>query len=302
MARKLYGYPDVGRFGLGHSLLAWARCVVWCRETGAEMIAPEWFRLRIGPWLRGERDKRTYSLLFTNKGKWTGLARTWLLSTSRKVPSTDVVDRLPSDRTRTVVVFTNALADNEKKHFHEVLGHAPVLRDALIRMTRPEYRPAPAKEPFIGVHVRLGDFTKVSDPSAIQPHQNNIRLPLSWYVEKLHQLRSAIGEMPAMVFSDGSDEELSELLAQSLVSRAPRQSAVTDMLSIAQSSVLISSGSGFSLWGAFLGEVPRVCFPGQNVVKAHEDPYMETQSGIGEPLSAHFADGLRSRIQGPVAE
>ncbi len=29
MAGALYGYADVGRFGLGHGLLAWGRCVVW---------------------------------------------------------------------------------------------------------------------------------------------------------------------------------------------------------------------------------------------------------------------------------
>ena len=157
-------------------------------------------------------------------------------------------------------------------------------------------------EPFIGIHVRLGDFTKVSDPSGIRPDQNNIRLPLSWYVEKLKQLRAGLGEMPATVFSDGSDDELAELLAQPNVSRAQKQSAVTDMLSIAQASVLISSGSGFSLWGAFLGEVPRVCFPGQNVVRAHDAPNMEAQSGIGDPLPAKFAEGLRSRVSGSVRE
>jgi hypothetical protein len=29
----LYGYPIVGRFGLGHSLLAWARCWTWFDTT-----------------------------------------------------------------------------------------------------------------------------------------------------------------------------------------------------------------------------------------------------------------------------
>lgn len=300
MVGKCYGYADVGRFGLGHSLLAWARCVVWCHETGAEMLAPNWLRLRIGPLLRGERDKRAYFLLFRGPGKLSGLARTWRLWTSRRVPSDEVVDGLPVDGGRTVVVFVNAVADNEKKHFHEVLGHAELLRQELIRMTRPRYRPAPPVEPFIGIHVRLGDFSKVFDPSDIRPNQNNIRLPLCWYVEKLKQLRALLGEMPTTVFSDGSDEELAELLAQPNVSRAPKQSAVTDMLSMAQASVLISSGSGFSLWGAFLGEVPRVCFPGQNIVRAHAAPDMEAQSGIGDPLPTRFADGVRSRMNGNV--
>ena len=54
----LYGYPEMGRTGLGHSLLAWARCVVWCEMTGAKMLAPRWLRIRIGPYLRGERQAR----------------------------------------------------------------------------------------------------------------------------------------------------------------------------------------------------------------------------------------------------
>ncbi len=46
--KRLYGFPDMGRTGLGHSLLAWGRCAVWCRETGAIMLAPRWLRPRSG--------------------------------------------------------------------------------------------------------------------------------------------------------------------------------------------------------------------------------------------------------------
>lgn len=290
MKAELYGYADVGRYGLAHSILAWARCAVWCNQVGAQMLAPKWFRLRVGPLLRGERDKRAYHLLFNNAGKPSGLTREWLLRTSRTVSSEVAVrNGIPTSGGRTVVIFVNALADNDKKHFHEIRGHRRMLRDELVAMTRPQYRPAAPSERFIGVHVRLGDFTAAPD-STTAIFQNNVRLPLPWYVEKLKQLRAGLGDMPAIIFSDGADEELSALLAEPNTRRAPKQSSVTDMLSMSEASVLISSGSGFSLWGAFLGDIPRVCFPGRTVAQAHDDPAMTVESAINSELPPPFFD------------
>jgi len=299
MSSVLHGHAEVGRFGLGHSLLAWARCVVWCHQTGATMLAPRWLRLRLGPYLRRERDKRNYFLMLSNKGYVGGLRRAWCLWRYPHVVAETLGDAAPtySPKASTVVVFRNAVADNEKKHFHEVYGHAVMLHRELLRITRPAYRPARPSRPFIAVHVRLGDFSAPAGPGDIRPGVHNVRLPVQWYVEMLLAVREAVGaETEALVFSDGNDEELTPLLRLPATRRPPQRPSITDMLSIAQAGLLIASGSGFSLWGAFLGEVPRICYPGQRVVPAHVDDRLDVECANAGDLPSSFVARLRPRL------
>jgi hypothetical protein len=301
MKPAIYGHADVGRYGLGHSLLAWARCVVWCHQTGAKMLAPRWLRLRVGPYLRRERDKRNYFLLFSGSGYVGGVARIWHLTRNRQISaeSPDAAPVLAAPPPGTVVVFRNAMADNEKKHFSEVYGHAALLHRELLRITRPAHRPVKPVQPFIAVHVRMGDFAAPSEVGGIRPGVHNVRLPVEWYAQMLVAVRQGLGaDVPALVFSDGDDAALAPLLVLTSTQRPPQRPSITDMLTIAQAGLLISSGSGFSLWGAFLGEVPRICYPGQSVVPAHLNPAMETECVSADELTLDFVDSLRSRLAG----
>lgn len=299
MKPAIYGHADVGRYGLGHSLLAWARCVVWCHQTGAKMLAPRWLRLRVGPYLRRERDKRNYFLLFSGSGYVGGVARFWHLTRNRQISaeSPDAAPVLAAPPPGTVVVFRNAVADNEKKHFSEVYGHAALLHSELLRITRPAHRPVKPVQPFVAVHVRMGDFAAPSEVGGIRPGVHNVRLPVEWYAQMLVAVRQGLGaDVPALVFSDGDDAALAPLLVLPSTQRPPQRPSITDMLTIAQAGLLISSGSGFSLWGAFLGEVPRICYPGQSVVPAHLDPAMETECASADELKLDFVARLRSRL------
>ncbi len=48
------GYPVIGRSGLGNALLPWARCTVWCHDTGVPMLRPQFRQVHIEP---GERRR-----------------------------------------------------------------------------------------------------------------------------------------------------------------------------------------------------------------------------------------------------
>lgn len=298
MARQIYGYPALGRYGLAHGLLAWARCAVWCEKTGARPLAPIWLRPRIGPYLRRERDKRDYFKLFGTGGALGEPLRSWLLATARRIDvGIDWPDPLPPADRATVVVFRNALADNEKKCFDQVRGHGAMLRERLLAMTRPRYRPPSPATPFIAIHVRLGDFA-LADPVTLATGGNNLRLPIDWYGDRLKALRAAIDEdLPGVVFSDGSAAQLAPLLAMPGVSRAPRRSAVTDLLAIGQGAAVIASASGFSLWGAFLGDAPRIHHPGQAIVPLHDDPSRDLGSAFGTTVTPDFAAHVFARQQ-----
>lgn len=294
----LYGYPMLGRFGLGHSMLAWARCAVWCEREGVRMIGPRWFQPRIGPYLRRERDKRAYHLLFDNNGYIGDPCRTFLLNSARIVcAESELPERGFAPGASTVVVFRNAVADNERKHFHEVRGHGAFLHAQLTRITRPAFRPPDVTGPFIAVHVRMGDFTRISSAADIKPGVHNTCLPIEWYGAMIGKLRAAFGsDLPVRLFSDGSDAELSSLLALPGLERSPKQASVTDMLSIAKGAVLVASASGFSLWGAFLGGLPRICFPGQLNARTREEKDFDLECGMNDALSAPFLAHVGARL------
>lgn len=297
---RVYGLPLVGRYGLAHSLLAWARCELWCRDHGIPMLAPNWNHLRIGPYLRRERDKREYHRLFTFPHYITGLKRAWLLRLPHYPAGKDWT-ALNVPRHSHILVFKNRDLQNFEFHFPEIAGRAPELQAALRLMTRPEYLPDDTGEPHIAIHVRLGDFSAPPTEGALREGSRNSRLPLQWYVQTLIALRAALGrEVPAIIYSDGDDQALASLLAQPEVHRAQSRSAITDLLAMAQASALISSGSGFSIWGCFLGSVPRICFPGQREVRVLGAPLpvdLEPELDFGDPVPADFAACVAGRLR-----
>jgi hypothetical protein len=294
LPRMIYGYPDVGRHGLGHSLLAWGRCQLWCRDQEATPLAPRWLRLRVGPWLRRERDKRNYFLLFRTGNAVGGLRRTWILATTRQVDESEAASLDPGEPA--VVVF-RSLPDNDiKRDFAALRGGGPWLRKQLEAMTLPRYLPqGAATGRHIAMHVRMGDFPTAT-PDEVASGQQNVRTGVDWFLDALHSLREAMGEaIPAIVYSDGEEEELAPLLRLPSVVRAPPQAAVTDMLSIARADALIGSGSGFSIWGSLLGDVPRLSAPGQQRARALVDMDAEIELPPGAAVPQGFVDCVRRR-------
>ena len=225
----------MGRFGLGHSLLAWARCVVWCKDNNARMLGRRWPRWRIGLYLRRERDKREYFKLFNNAGYIGEPWRCFLLLNARKVAADDVATApdLATERESTVVIFRNAVGSNFEKYFHEVRGRGAELHQELRRITRQRYLPRELKKPFVAVHVRLGDFSRF-DESRVDAGYHNQRLPIHWYRGAVKALREGIGFCVLVrVYSDGENEELTPLLAMPQVCRAEDAELVTHLLEMA---------------------------------------------------------------------
>ena len=298
----LFGHADVGSYGLTHSLLAWARCRLWCDDHGAAMLAPNWLHLKhkIGPWRRRERDKRQYQLLFRFPGYVGGVRRLAILAAATRADAGVVPAAAASSWRPRLVVFRNLLARNEVVHFSEIVGRHVDVRAALSAMTRPRYRPPADTSPHVAIHVRLGDFSSGASRAALRAGATNAQLPLDWYGEMLSSVRSAVGPVPARLYSDGTDAALAPLLAMPRVQRAPQQASVTDLLSIAQAGLVIASGSGFSLWGAYLGGVPRISFPGQRIVRAlvtsPGSADLEPECESGSELSQDFLALLARRL------
>jgi hypothetical protein len=248
------GYPIIGRSGLGNELFPWARCVVWCTEHDVPMLKPQFRQLHIGPYLRRERDKRQYHKLFRNPGYVSGLARFAKIRFGRKV-----MEGSEDDLAGATVCFEGMTG-----LFEPILGHSALVLDELRKMTKPELLPHPPYPEFISVHIRRGDFQPAPSEEALRSGSWNYQLPIEWFIYAIQEARRHLGgTVPVVVFSDGTDEQIAAVLSLPHTERARGTSAITDMLGLGQGRMLIASGSTFSMWGSYLGQVPTVWFPGQ---------------------------------------
>jgi hypothetical protein len=131
-----------------------------------------------------------------------------------------------------------------------------------------------------------------------------IRTPLSWFSASVRAIRDMIGfPATAYVVSDGTPEDLHELLGLPNMILVRPGCAISDLLTLARCRVLIGSGgSSFSAWASFLGQMPTISHPGQSLgwfkLGASGDPYV----GEFEPSSPpeNFAKQVAATFMAPV--
>lgn len=205
------------------------------------MLPPIWLKPRLGPYLRGDVDKRGYHRYFSVDPHWV-LLRMLVMPFGLTAPS--MIRR-----------FTFKGVD-----FSPIEGQRMVVRAALVEMTKAAHRPRDVPG-HVAVHVRLGDFA-AADDAYLREGRHNGRQPLEWYSAALAQARRG-SRKPALIYSDGTEAELRPLLAEPNVRMAPRRPAIGDLLAMSQAESLVASASTFSKWAAYLGQMPSYWHPGQ---------------------------------------
>jgi hypothetical protein len=298
MKSKLYFYPQLPRAGLGNMLFPWARAELAAARHGVPMLAPQWTLPRIGPWLRGERDKRHYLNLFHSKGYVRGPARWWLLATARRITEEEFA-RDPNGhmaaprRGPLLVVF-----QGYDTLFRDLIGQHRFLHQRIVDILNPRLHAAVSEgshEPFIGVHIRRGDFQVLAPGQRIPPGQWNWQIGDDWYLGRIHAVREILGStFPVRIFSDARPEQLEAFRALPYVRIMEPQPAIVDILRLAASRVLIASGSTFSMWASFLGGPPTLWYPGQLRQRFFPDRHgWEVETDDDQPLSPEFTAHFR---------
>lgn len=228
-ARYLTPFFRLGGNGLANCMFVVARAMLRARDIGAEIIEPTWFNIGIGPYLRGERDKRHYLGIFERISGNSGMRKLLLLALKRKD-----IERV----------------EGLSGYFQPILNDSRFVRDSFWKITAKKHKRAVDEENFsdtIAVHIRLGDYS------------SERRTSLSWYKECITHISSARKKpLRFVVFSDGTDEELTEILKIPHVVRSKFSNAIEDIWAISRCKGLIASDSTFSGWGAYLGQVPSL--------------------------------------------
>lgn len=241
----IYANPIVGRTGLCNMLFIWARALVFAKERGATMLAPQWTNFfRLGPLLRFERNKRYYINEFTNKGYVGGVKKRMVNLMHRHLPEGDMTRVSDGD----VVDFFGWSDD----YFQNFIGYHGYIKESLATIVNPTLVSAAdtfGAKPFIGVHIRRGDFVT-----------NGQWIPDEWYRRGITKARELVGQLPIRVFSDSSPDKLMGITSKfEDCEIMPKASAVQDLLMLSNSKCLVATAkSTFSMWSVFLGQMPSI--------------------------------------------
>jgi len=244
--------------GLGNMLFPWARAVIYSKKNNIKMLAPTWTQLKPSRILKGDIDQRNYSDFFSDKNYISGLRKAFILTSLSKINEYKL-DKI-SDSGANILVF-----EGMKDSFNPIMEYRQVIRDELFNMVNDSHKIGINDyQNSIGIHVRLGDFGAV-DLNKLKQGNTNTKIPMEWYISTLRKIRENKykTKQTAYVYSDGTDEELKLLLDEPNVKRVKLSSAISELLALTNSESLIASGSTFSMWACFLGDMDSYWYPGQ---------------------------------------
>jgi hypothetical protein len=254
--------------GLGTRLFPWARCRVFARLHDCQMLAPAWRQWRVGPLLRGGIDVRSYhrQILLVGQFRDDAYASADVARRARRyarLPEPHEIGERPRDRPPVVVRF-----EGPGTFFEPLAPHRAWLREALHGDAHPKWVAlADRVRAPIGINVRCGHDFRAAQSETDYMTKGAIRTPLMWFIEALRRVRDLAGAaVPAIVVSDGTQSQLQPLLDEPNVRFGRPGSAISDLLTLASSDVLIGSGgSSFSAWASFLSGAPTITHRGQSL-------------------------------------
>jgi len=138
---------------------------------------------------------------------------------------------------------------------HPFVRYQAYLKKRLRDITNVKYLCAACgSEPFVGVHIRRGDFCA-----------STLKTSNEWFVRATHRALEhddAKGIKLIRVFSDGYPSELKFMQSafnDKRVEIMPKNAPIHDLHYLSNATVLVASPhSTFSMWAVFLGQMPSV--------------------------------------------
>jgi hypothetical protein len=249
--------------GLGNQLFPLMHAYLFAQLNDLPVIVIGYHHLKIGPYLRREKSKRTYNQFFCFQknitGEYLDRLRIKKLEKKAEVVMEPQVRKMDAEELRNKVFVFDEIADYDdyfgrlKDHRQEVKGILNSLVHSRIKNTLKQQ-----EAPVIGVHIRMGDFRKLNKGEEYR--SGHVRTPLEYFVNCIHAIRDLNGNnLPVTIFTDGYKEELQEILKLDNVRIIRKNPDLVDLLLLSKSKIILPThGSTFSAWAAFLSDAPVV--------------------------------------------
>lgn len=231
-----FGFARTPGPGLGNLLFPLARAVIAREKQGGELIVPTWRQIKLGTYLRSERDKRTYGDVFRPRtsAEWFAWARTFAF---KSFAENELVEG-------NAVIRYQGLG----RQFHDIAGFSNLVSEHLTKISRQDLNGTSFD---IAIHVRLGDF---APPVSNAPLQSS-RTPLEWYLQALELARDILGggRLNGVLFTDEDPRKVINSLGLDRFKPEPKGNALTSMFEMSRARIIIGSRSTFSLWSQYIG-------------------------------------------------
>jgi hypothetical protein len=246
--------------GLGNKLFVWAKALVFARLNSLPLVVTGWTQLQKAPILHGG-DFRLYWNYFRPVKDVDWLKQAAIRRRAKIVKEPPVVQLEPPGQP---TIYEFSKVPHWSDSFGELKPHREMIRGALFEMLTParqrEYEKA--AKPEVCIQVRMGDFQPLK-PEADFSKVGNTRTPLGYFTHIIKSIREVHGSrVPVTIVSDGSRDQLQELLTLPGVERGASQTAIVDILRMSRSKLLIpSAGSSFGYWAGFLGDCAIIIHP-----------------------------------------
>lgn len=223
--------------GLGNLLFPLSRAYLGQKSLGGKLVIPTFRQLKLGTFLRGERDKRTYGDIFQQRT--LSDYYNWVASLLQ-AKSCEGESQYSYGETITYTGMGN--------QFHDLQGYYSDVRDFLIGRSKLK---SFVKSYDIAIHVRRGDFQADSYSANVQ----NFSIPIDWYKKALdYAIQISETKSPKIIlFTDAEPGSLLQELGRFDVTAEPSTNALVSMLNMSKARIIIGSRSTFSLWGNYLG-------------------------------------------------
>lgn len=235
--------------GFGNLLFPVYRAFEGQKKLGGELIFPQFRQLKIGPYLRGEKDKRTYGNIFLARSKHDLYLQTCALF-KNKVNETSTSNSVRGASVIEYIGLGNYFKDFDKRNTDEFIEY---LLNRTISKSKIQEKRSEISSNHVAIHLRLGDFANIPKGDPAEAKMNS-RTEISWYEKNINILKR---ENPNVKFTLFTDEarlppETINKLGNPTIDRS--DNALEAILQMAQHKTIIGSKSSFSLWGAYLGK------------------------------------------------
>lgn len=239
--------------GFGNLLFPLYRAYQGSKQYGGELIFPQFRQIKLGTYLRNEKDKRTYGDIFASRSlrDLTLQARSLI---SEKTTEEEFTTNNPHWHTKFTTVeysglknyFKDLNPENRSEFSQYLINRATEKNHLLARIQEIK------NNNEIAIHLRLGDFKTIT-PGTKEATFMNARTDIDWYGDNIRNLQKEDSTLKFTLFTDEADlpEEYLEKLGNPIVDKS--KNALEAILCMAHHRTIIGSKSSFSMWAAFLG-------------------------------------------------
>ncbi|MEO8471930.1 MAG: alpha-1,2-fucosyltransferase [Chryseolinea sp.] len=254
--KRKYCYAFLPHAGLGNKLFVWAQCILFAKNNQCDYSVKGWYHLHVRTFLRiifrGEKRHEYYFDPFKSglldNAKFLGFNE----SNGRFVSQVDSGKVIDNE----AVFYFNEF--NKDDHFVTLRDYRELISKVFWSKLKLRYIPSD-RENDISIHIRRGDFVSTGWVS-----------PLEYYKTILINIRKYLGfQVNAMIYSDGTREELADILNEPNTLFYNTVNPMYDLVSMSRSKLIIlSANSTYGMWAAFLSEA-AIIRKGEDFVKGY---------------------------------